>query len=118
GGTIPRPQPAVPVQFDQILSTLTQPRREALRRIVAQTDIALERGGAEGFRATTAHLPPALRDLAVISLAAQGTQPHDLSRLISSAARATGQLAERDTALADLFTNVNRTSAALVPHPE
>ena len=117
GGTIPRPQTAVPVQFDQILSTLTQPRREALRRIVAQTDVALSDGGAEGFRATTAHLPPALRDLAVVSLAAQGTRPHDLSRLISSAARATGQLAERDTALADLVTNVNRASTALVAHP-
>src|SRR4051794_32552965 len=117
GATIPRPQTAVPVQFDQILSTLTQPRREALRRIIAQTDVALSHGGAEGFRATTAHLPPALRDLAVVSLAAQGTQPHDLSRLITSAARASGQLAERDTALADLVTNVNRTSAALVAHP-
>jgi phospholipid/cholesterol/gamma-HCH transport system substrate-binding protein len=117
GGTIPRPQTAVPVQFDQILSTLTQPRRQALRRIVAQTNKALAGGGAQGFRETTAHLPPALRDLAMVSLAARGTRPHDLSRLISSAARATGQLAERDTALADLVTNANRTAAALVAHP-
>ncbi len=117
GGTIPRPQTAVPVQFDQILSTLTLPRREALRRIVKQTDIALAGGGTEGLRATIAHLPPTLRDLAVISVAAQGTAPHDLSHLISAAARATGQLAERDTALAGLVTGLNQTSSALVAHP-
>jgi virulence factor Mce-like protein len=117
GEVIPRPQTAVPVQFDQILSTLTVPRREALRRIVKQTDIALGGGGAEGLRAAMAQLPPALRDLAVVSVAAQGTEPHDLSRLVSSAARATGQLAERDTALAGLVTGLNRTSAALIASP-
>lgn len=117
GGTIPRPQTAVPVQFDQILSTLTQPRRVALRRIIEQTDIALDGGGAEGLRAAMRELPPTLRDLAVISVAARGTEAHDLSHLIASAANATGQLAERDAAVAGLVTNLNRTSQALVANP-
>src|SRR5205085_1176219 len=64
GRTLPVAQTAVPVQFDQILSRLQLPVRQGLRRIVAQADASLGRGGAAGLRRAVGELPPALRDTA------------------------------------------------------
>jgi virulence factor Mce-like protein len=113
GGTIPLSQTAVPVQFDQIISTLDMPVREGLRRIIKESSQALAGGGAEGLRSATKHFAPTLRDLAIVAEATRGTQPNDLSRLISSSAKVTGALASRDAQLADLVTQLNRTSSAV-----
>jgi virulence factor Mce-like protein len=117
GATVPIAQTAVPVQLDQILSRLQLPVRQALRRILAQANASLARGGAAGLRRTIAALPPTLRDAAIVAEAAQGTRYGDVRRLLDSSERETGQLASRDAELGDLVLSLDRTSTALVAHP-
>jgi phospholipid/cholesterol/gamma-HCH transport system substrate-binding protein len=113
GGTLPLPQTAGPVQFHQLLSVFEQPVVESLRGGVGALAHGLEGGGAEGLRQAAPNLAPALRDTAIVADAAQGTEPHDVSRLIRGASRLTGALAADRRALADLVTNLRRSADAL-----
>jgi phospholipid/cholesterol/gamma-HCH transport system substrate-binding protein len=113
GATIPLPQTKVPVQLDQILARLDIPTREGLRSSIREVATALDGGGAEGLRHAIPPLAPTLRDVALISDAGRGIEPHELSRLIRSSARVTGAVADRDQQLADLVTQANRTTAAV-----
>ncbi|MDX6669535.1 MAG: phospholipid/cholesterol/gamma-HCH transport system substrate-binding protein [Solirubrobacteraceae bacterium] len=112
-GTIPLPQTAIPVQADQLLAALNRPTRESFNRTVNEVATGLEGGGAEALHQANLELAPTLKDVAVISEAARGTAPHDLSNLIGSTARVTSALASREGQLADLITSLNRTSGAL-----
>ncbi|HVS29073.1 MAG TPA: MlaD family protein [Solirubrobacteraceae bacterium] len=113
GDKIPLPQTAVPVQFHQVLSAFDSPTRDGLKKVIDELSTGLSGGGAQGLRRTTLELAPTLKDIALVAEAAQGTQRDDLSRLVSSTAAVTQVLAEHDTQLADLVTNVNRTAGAL-----
>jgi virulence factor Mce-like protein len=113
GGSIPLPQTSDPVQFHQMLSVFERPLRDRLRDTFGELAIGLTGGGAEGLREATKNLGPALRDVAIDTQAARGTEPHDVSRLVSSASRVTGALADDPRSLADLVTNFRRTADAL-----
>ena len=113
GGSIPLPQTSDPVQFHQMLSVFERPLRDRLRDTFGELATGLTGGGAEGLRETTKNLGPALRDIAIDAKAAQGTEPHDVSKLVASASRVTGALAADPPTLADLVTNFRRTADAL-----
>lgn len=110
---IPLGQTSLPVQFSQVLNGFDRASRTSLKSIVTELDRALDGGGAEGLRESAVELGPTLRDAAVVTEAARGTQPHELSQLLESAARVTGVLAAYDRELAGLITNLRRTTGAL-----
>jgi phospholipid/cholesterol/gamma-HCH transport system substrate-binding protein len=113
GGTLPLSQSARPVQFHQLLSVFEQPIRESLAGGLDTLAQGFAGGGAQGLRAVAPNLAPALRDIAIVADAAQGSEPHDVSRLIAGAGRVTAALARDRRALAGLVTNLRVTADAL-----
>ena len=113
GGTLPLAQTTGPVQLHQLLTVFERPVRADLQgglRVLAR---GMAGGGARGLRAAAPNLAPALRDVAIVAQAAQGTAPHDVSRLIAGGARVSGALAADPRALASLITNFRITAEAL-----
>lgn len=112
-GTIPLPQTSRPVQFHQLLTVFEKPVREHLRSSVDALAVGLSGGGAQGLREAAPNLGPALRDIAVVAEAAQGTELHDVSELIAGASRVTAALAADRRSLSSLVTNLRITADAL-----
>ena len=112
-GMLPTDQTALPVQFDQILSTFDAPSREGVRKLIGGLDTAFGKGGAKALGGAFKPLAPALRDVAVVAEAARGPRPHDLSQGIGSTSRITEALASRDADLRGLLTSLNRTTSAI-----
>jgi virulence factor Mce-like protein len=112
-GTIPLGQTTVPVQFDQVLTSLDRPTRESLRRTIDNLAAGTDDGAAKAFGDAAKPFIPALRDTAQVAQAARGIEQHDLSKLVSSLSQITGTLAENDRELGELVTALNTTSGAL-----
>jgi phospholipid/cholesterol/gamma-HCH transport system substrate-binding protein len=112
GGTIPLPQTAIPVQFNQVLNTLDRPTRASLRSLLARGASSLSHGAARSLGASARPGVPALRDTAIVEEASLGTQPHDVSRLIGALSRITGALASGDAQLGQAITAFDRTTSA------
>lgn len=112
GGTIPLPQTAVPVQFNQVLNTLDRPTRASFRALIARGASSLSHGAARSLGAAAAPAVPALRDTAIVEQAAQGSEPHDVSRLIGALARITSALSAGDAQLGDAIDAFDRTTSA------
>lgn len=121
GATIPMQRTTVPVQVDQVLSTFTEPVRDALTGMV--DDLATGLGGAPGrrgsdeLRRATRELDSALVSVELTARAAQGTQAGDLHRAVGSAADFTEQLAKDPDALADVVSDFDRVAGALSADP-
>ena len=113
GGTIPMGQTKVPVQFHQVLTALDRPTRESLSVLLDELGTALDKGGARAIGNASAPFTPTLRDVAIVTEAAQGTERHDVSRLVSGLSRVTGALAENDRELETLLTGLRNTAGAL-----
>jgi phospholipid/cholesterol/gamma-HCH transport system substrate-binding protein len=113
GATVPLPQTAVPVQFHQLLAGFNRPTREGLKTVIDKLAVALGGGGVQALRRTTRELAPTFKSVAILTHAAQGSAPGDVSNLVRGASRVTGALADNDRQLADLITSFNRTAAAL-----
>ncbi|WP_205695868.1 MlaD family protein [Conexibacter sp. SYSU D00693] len=113
GDTIPLPQTAVPVQTDQVLGTLDRSARSSLEGAIAELDDALAGGGAQDLAGTGAPLADALRDGAIVTEAARGTEAGDATRLVRGAARTARALASRREELASLVQGLARTTNAL-----
>jgi virulence factor Mce-like protein len=112
-GTIPLGQTSVPVQFDQVLTSLDRPTRESLRRTVANLAQGTDKGAAKALGDAAKPFIPALRDSAQLAQAARGIERHDLSQLVSSLSTITGTLAANDRQLGELVTALDTTSGAL-----
>jgi ABC-type transporter Mla subunit MlaD len=123
GALVPLSQTAISVQIDQVLDTFDLPTRDALQRSVAGLATGLggtSRPGRDpsapgwvGLRAAVREFSSALGPLTQVAQAAQGTQPGDLRRSITSSADVTTQLAENPATLASIVTNYNTVFAAL-----
>lgn len=111
-GTIPLSQTAIPVQFDQVLSTLQENPRASLKTLVKEYDTALKGGGAQAINRTFKPSEAALKGVALVSQESLGLSPHDLSQLVESVTKINVALAGRRQALGELLTNFNRTVAA------
>ena len=111
-GTIPLSQTAIPVQFDQVLSTLTADPRAALKTVLHEYSTALAGGGAQAINRTFKPSEGALKGIALVSQEALGLSPHDVSQLLASSTKITSALDSRRAALSQLLTNFNTTVAA------
>jgi virulence factor Mce-like protein len=112
GATLPLAQTAVPVQFDQILTTLESTTRDDLKQVVHTFAQTLDNGGARAFHQMLPDWAPAFINLAQVQEAARGKGQHDLSQFIQSAEKVSGALATQDQSLRDLVTGLNRTLRA------
>lgn len=112
-GMIPLGQTSVPVQFDQVLTSLNHPTRDSIKRTITNLAQGLDNGAAKAFGDAAKPFTPALRDTAQVAQAARGIEQHDLSSLISSLSMITGTLAANDQALGGLVDALDTTSGAL-----
>jgi virulence factor Mce-like protein len=113
GYTIPEPHTAAPVQFFTVLSTLNLSTRQSLIDALHGLAQGLSGGGAQGLHTATLELAPTLRDAAIVSQAAQGETPDDLSHLIDGAASVVHELGRHDAQLGDLIAGENQVAGAL-----
>ncbi|MDX6640547.1 MAG: phospholipid/cholesterol/gamma-HCH transport system substrate-binding protein [Solirubrobacteraceae bacterium] len=128
GDTVPITQTAVPVQLDQVLTTLQSNTRADLQDLLKNYGEALTskptaadnasqdpevRGltGAQALNKAAQYGAPAFRDSAIVQQAFLGTQPHDLSAVVSGVGHVTRALDANEADLQDLVTNFNRTMA-------
>jgi ABC-type transporter Mla subunit MlaD len=129
GGLIPVAQTATPVQLDQVLTSLQSDTRRALQDTLIGFGEAVDSEptpeddadqdpdvqgltGAQALNKAIKTGPQALRGSAIVGAALQGTQPHDLSRLVKGVAGVSRGLARNEAQLGQLFTDLNITLAA------
>ena len=113
GGTIPLPQTATPVQLHQLLTAFDESTRDSLRDGLRELAHGVRGGGGDDLRRLAPQLAPALRNVAWLTQAAQGTRPDDISSLVAGASRASAALAREQGSLSDLVTNLRVTADAL-----
>ncbi len=113
GGVIPLTQTTVPVQMHQALTMFDAPARESLRRTLDTLAYGFDGGGAEGLRDVAPELAPVLRDTAIVARAAQGTERHDLSRLVKATATVAAALDQGDGRVGDLVDNLAVVAGAV-----
>jgi virulence factor Mce-like protein len=121
GDAIPLSQTSTPVQFYKVLSTFDVAARASLRNLLdslnqgfsPQPGHPLSDSGAGAFKSAIPQLQPVLRGIAWTSQGLRGTQPGDVQKLLSSGSDVFSTLADNSRQLADLVTNLNRTSTAL-----
>jgi hypothetical protein len=111
GGTIPLAQTALPVQLDQILTSLKSGSRADLKLFLR----GLGRGLGDGkeIHSVIPLMEPAFLRTAIGAQAFQGERPHDLSGLVSSAEKPTRALASRKQQLPELVDALDRTLTTL-----
>jgi phospholipid/cholesterol/gamma-HCH transport system substrate-binding protein len=112
GQTIPINQTSVPVQFDQLLTSLQSDTREDLKTLLDEYGKALDKGGAEGFNRSIPYWKPAYRDTAIVNDAMLGRAEHDLSGYVKSAGATAAALDRNAIQLKNLITDFNTTAAA------
>jgi ABC-type transporter Mla subunit MlaD len=135
GDTIPISHTSTAVQFDQILSALQSPQRQDIGKLLIQYGKALNakpsaaqsttqdlevqgKSGAEALNRAFTYGAPAGRSSAQVTQAFLGTEPHDLSQLISFAGRAFGAFVQRDGELQSLIGNFDTTMRAFASRSE
>jgi phospholipid/cholesterol/gamma-HCH transport system substrate-binding protein len=112
GDRIPINQTSAPVQLDQVLSVLQAPTRRDLQGLLRELSSGLSGDGARGYNRSIPYWEPAYRDSSVVADALQGTEQHDLSRVIGKAG-ATAQAIDRNREqLKSLVTDFDTTAAA------
>lgn len=130
GGLIPVTQTAVPVQLDQILTTLQTDTRKGLQDTVIGFGEALDSEptaaddadqdpdvqgltGAQALNKALETAVPALRGSAIGAEALRGTEEHDLSKLVKGVAGVSRGLGRNESQLAEFLTDFNISMAAL-----
>lgn len=118
GTTIALAHTSVPVQIDQVLSSLSAPVRTALTDSVRAIGHGLGGGpgapaGAAGLQAAARQLDGALLSVQRAARGLHGTRPGDLHRAVGSAGDFTGELAQDPAALAGVVSDFNHVAGAL-----
>jgi ABC-type transporter Mla subunit MlaD len=113
GGRIPLTQTAVPVQFDQMLSTFDESGRADLQTFLKQFASGLDGSGARGLNHAFGDAPQGLRGLAQTMTAFRGVEPDDLVNLVRNTSAASSALNADRTALAGLIRGLDGTLTAL-----
>jgi phospholipid/cholesterol/gamma-HCH transport system substrate-binding protein len=130
GGIIPVTQTSIPVQLDQVLTTLQADTRRGLQDTVIGFGEALDSEpsaaddadqdpdvqgltGAQALNKAFDTSIPALKGSSIGAESLQGTEPRDLSRLVSGLANTSRGLARNETQLKDFLTDFNVSMAAL-----
>src|SRR5215216_6993072 len=130
GDTIPVSQTSAPVQLDQVLGVLKSDTRADLQKLLIGYGDALNgepkpgedddqdpdtkgQTAAESLNDSLEYSADSLRGGAVLNDATQGTDLHDLSKLIGSQQKIFAALSSHEGSLKDLITNFNTTMGAL-----
>jgi phospholipid/cholesterol/gamma-HCH transport system substrate-binding protein len=111
GHTFPVQQGIIPVQLDQVLTSLQAPTRANLRTLLQQYGIGVKKGGP-AYNASIQYWLPAYRYSAVVAHDALGIQPHDLSGWIAAQATVAQALNADPQSLRSLITDFNTTANA------
>ena len=112
GGTIPLSQTAVPVQLDQVLSTLEYGTRENLKLFVRGLAQSFDEEGAESLQRAWEDSDGAFTGAAITSEALRGQEEDDLPELVEQGGLTFDALARRER-LGDLVEGLNRSVRAL-----
>lgn len=112
-GTIPLSRSTTPVYFDNVMSSITPPAQEGIRKFVSQTDLALNTGGAQSAAAFFAQAPGALVPTGEVLQALQGEQPGDLTKLIASASQTDTIITRQMGQIESVVTGFGTFSATL-----
>ncbi|MEN3285350.1 MAG: phospholipid/cholesterol/gamma-HCH transport system substrate-binding protein [Solirubrobacteraceae bacterium] len=112
GDRIPINQTSAPVQLDQVLSALQAPTRRDLQALLRELSSGLSGEGARGYNRSIPYWEPAYRDSSIVADALQGTEPHDLSRVIDKAGATAEAIDRNRVQLESLVTDFDTTAAA------
>jgi ABC-type transporter Mla subunit MlaD len=130
GQDIPITQTSTAVQLDEVLTSLQQPSRRGLQRLLEgygtgltyqptpaddadQDPIVAGETAAKSLNDAFRYGGDAGKGAAIVNTALLGEKQHDLSGFIDSAGRTFEKLAQREGDLSDLITNFNTFSGAL-----
>jgi ABC-type transporter Mla subunit MlaD len=130
GGTIPVTRTSVPVQLDQVLTTLQADQRKALQETVgglgdgfgskptakedaSQDPVVRGKTGGEALNETLRTSPDSLRDGAAVTNDLRGRVNGDLTRAIAGIGDVTAALAQDQRALAGAVQNFDTTVSTL-----
>jgi phospholipid/cholesterol/gamma-HCH transport system substrate-binding protein len=130
GDTIPAGQTAIPVQLDQVLTSLQQSTRKNLQVLLielgagltaeptasenaAQPPLTQGKTAAEALNNALKYSEPALKNSALVNQALQGVEPDDLPGLVRGLAATSTKLVGSEAQLGDLVVNFNTTVEAL-----
>src|SRR3954453_9003223 len=126
GDTIPMTQTSAPVQLGDVLTSLQSDDRHNLQQVLRGFGGALirkpgardDRNGdpatrgesaAQSLNDATKYGAPAFRGTAIVNDAFQGTERHDLSKLVKGLSQITHGLGRNERTLQDFVTNFNGT---------
>jgi virulence factor Mce-like protein len=112
GDRLPINQTSAPVQLDQVLTVLQAPTRKDLQALLRELSSGLRGAGGRGYNRSIPYWEPAYRDSAIVADALQGTQDHDLSRLVDKAGATAAALDRHREQLQSLVTDFDTTAAA------
>jgi phospholipid/cholesterol/gamma-HCH transport system substrate-binding protein len=124
GATLPVTQTADPVQLDQVLDALNTDTRANLQNFLIGYGDGLTRkpnaeenaeqdpdvrglNAAQALNKAVQRGPSSLRGGAVLNQAIAGTEPHDLSKLVTSIGKVTAALNVHEQQLGELIVNFN-----------
>jgi virulence factor Mce-like protein len=130
GSTLPAANTSGPVQLDRVLAALNSNARANLQTLLQGLGLALNapptvtgdatqdpsvRGltGGQALNLSLKYSAAAFRGSAIVNQALLGTQPHDLSRVVSGNEEVFRGLAASGNQLSSLVVNFNATLAAL-----
>ena len=130
GDTIPASQTAVPVQLDQVLTSLQQDTRKNLQVLLIELGAGLSakptaaenaqqppmtqgKSAAQALNNALIYSKPALKNSALVNQAFQGITPDDLPELVRGLAATTTKLVGSESELGSLVENFNTTMAAI-----
>ncbi|MFL5912657.1 MAG: MlaD family protein [Gaiellaceae bacterium] len=112
GYTLPVAQTAVPVQFDQILSSLQSTTRTDLQQVVRAFADSLDKGGAHALHGMLPDWAPAFLTFSQMQQAMRGQGEHDLSGFLKSGEKVSRTLASESASLTELVSGLNGTLTA------
>jgi phospholipid/cholesterol/gamma-HCH transport system substrate-binding protein len=116
GGTIPLSQTAVPVQLDQVLTSLQSASRQDLQQLVHAFATTLEDGGAQALNRSIPPMEPAFLRGAVTAQALQGERAGDLAGAIRDTDSVVHAIDSRAAQLPSLVTSLDRTMTTVADH--
>lgn len=130
GETIPAGQTAIPVQLDQVLTSLQQNTRKNLQVLLIELGAGLTakptpeenaqqppltqgKTAAEALNNSLLYSEPALKNSALVNQALQGVTPDDLPNLVRGLAATSTKLVGSEAQLGSLVDNFDTTMAAI-----
>ncbi|HEY5317653.1 MAG TPA: MlaD family protein [Solirubrobacteraceae bacterium] len=111
GYTFPATHAAVPVQLDQVLTSLQANTRHNLQILLSVYGGAVKQAGP-AYNASIPYWTPAYKYTGEVTHDLLGTQPNDLGNLVANGATVAGALDEHPENLENLITDFNTTADA------